>query len=157
MLNVEMGSHTTTSSMMTLKKKTSSRVQSTDKKIQFETAKTLKHVLHWDELPMWMKVDPYIKQGYRKQLNSFSGCFWSLFYSHNEFVNIWSHLLPALTLSGFLLGVDPWVLHKGIEAPLMDNLIIQLYVMGTVGCLFLSVGTCLFSKSTLRSVFWELF
>ena len=120
-------------------------------------AKTPKHVLHWDELPTWMKVDPYIKRGYRKQMNSFSGCFWSLFYPHNEFVNIWSHLLPSLTLLGLLLGADSWVLYRGIEAPLMDNLVIQVYMMGTAGCLFFSVDTCLSSKYILRSVPCDLF
>ena len=66
----------------------------------------VQHILLYHQLPHWMKVDPYIKRGYRRELNSFTDCFWSLFYPHNELVNTWSHLLPAMCYLPLLLGID---------------------------------------------------
>lgn len=100
--------------------------------------KAVQHILHYDQLPEWMKADPYIKLGYRRQLNSFSDCFWSLFYLHNELVNIWSHLLPGFLYSTFLLGYDFWTFHNGIEVSNADTTIFQLYIICQAGCLILS-------------------
>ena len=85
-----------------------------------------------------MKIDPYIKRGYRRQSNSFRDCFWSLFYLHNEFVNTWSHLLPAFCYLAFLLGLDFWTFHSNIKVSAADKAIFQLYIVCTVGCLLLS-------------------
>lgn len=85
-----------------------------------------------------MKTDPYIKRGYRRQLNSFRDCFWSLFYLHNELVNTWSHLLPAFFYLVFLLGLDFWTFHSGSKVPNADSAFFQVYVLCTVGCLLLS-------------------
>ena len=108
----------------------------------------VQHILHYDNLPEWMKSDPYIKRGYRRQLNSFRDCFWSLFYLHNESVNIWSHLLPAIIYLACLLKLDLQTFHNGIKVPTTDMAIFQLYVIGTVGCLLLSaVYHCINSHS----------
>ena len=96
-------------------------------------------VLHFDELPQWMQIDPYIKMGYRQPSNSFKACFLSLFYPHNEFVSTWSHLLPGLFFSGLLILGDYPLLHNISDVSRADNLAVQMYVCGTIGCLFLSV------------------
>ena len=85
-----------------------------------------------------MRADPYIRRGYRRQLNSFRACFWSLFYPHNELVNIWSHLLPACVYLLALLGQDFRMFHSDFEAPARDFAICQMYIGCTLGCLFLS-------------------
>ena len=95
-------------------------------------------ILEYDQLPEWMKVDPYIKRGYRRQQDSFRDCFWSLFYAHNETVNIWSHLLPAIIYLGCSLTLDFRTMHSGIDIPTADRAIFQLYLLCTVGCLLLS-------------------
>ena len=103
---------------------------------------TSKHILHWDELPHWMQVDPYIRRGYRRQLHSIAASFWSLFYPHNELVNIWSHLLPACFYLSALLGVDWELFGRELEARQVrweDKAMIQIYVGGTVICLLASV------------------
>ncbi|KAG0068493.1 hypothetical protein BGZ89_004639 [Linnemannia elongata] len=51
----------------------------------------------WDELPPWMKDNPAIVTGYRRPTHSYSKTIASLGYLHNESVNIWSHLLGAIT------------------------------------------------------------
>ncbi len=98
----------------------------------------VQHILHYDQIPEWMKADPYIKRGYRCQLNSFYECFRSLFYLHNESVNIWSHLLPAFIYLVSLLGLDFCMLHSGIKVSAADSAIVQMYTVCTVGCLLLS-------------------
>lgn len=102
------------------------------------SSNAIQRILHYDQLPEWMQVDPYIRLGYRRQLNSFPDCFWSLFYLHNEFVNIWSHLLPAIVYLVFFLTLDFQTIHSGINVPTADIVIFQLYVLCTVGCLLLS-------------------
>ena len=102
----------------------------------------MQHVLHWDDIPPWMQIDPYIRRGYRRQLDSLPACFWSLFYPHNEFVNTWSHLLPALFYLSALVGVE-WGLLFRFEAEQVvrqeDNVMVQFYAVGTVICLLASV------------------
>lgn len=85
-----------------------------------------------------MKIDTYIRRGYRPQQDSFRDCFWSLFYLHNESVNIWSHLLPACFYLVSLLGLDFWTFHSGIKVPTADSAIFQMYIACIVGCLLLS-------------------
>ncbi|KAI5866418.1 hemolysin-III related-domain-containing protein [Durotheca rogersii] len=55
-------------------------------------------LLGWDELPAWRRDNQYIATGYRPESGSFQHSLASLFYVHNESVNIWTHLLGALTL-----------------------------------------------------------
>ena len=40
--------------------------------------------------------EPHIHTGYRLPYKSFSYYFWSIFYIHNETVNIWTHLVALL-------------------------------------------------------------
>lgn len=96
-------------------------------------------VLHFDSLSSWMQADPYVKYGYRVESNSFIECFWSLFYLHNEFVNIWSHLLPALFFLNLLFVADYEALYGLVAVSWIDNLVIQTYIAGTAACLLLSV------------------
>ena len=104
------------------------------------SSNAIQHVLHYDQLPKWMKVDSYIRLGYRRQQGSFRDCFLSLFYFHNEFVNTWSHLLPAMIFSGFILliylGVE--TIYSGIKIRAMDEAVFLLYVVCTMACLLFS-------------------
>lgn len=97
-------------------------------------------IFHFADLPVWMQVDPTIQRGYRRQLNSFQACFWSLFYSHNELINVWSHLLPGVLFLGLLLMADYSPLLGGVEISVGDRLMIQIYITGVASCLFLSVS-----------------
>ena len=102
------------------------------------SSNTIQNVLHYDQAPSWMKKDPYIKHGYRPQSNSFYDCFWSLFYSHNETFNIWSHLVPACCHLALLLVLDVWISHSDIKVSRADSAVFQLYILCTVGCDLLS-------------------
>lgn len=101
-------------------------------------------VLHFDDLPQWMKVDPYIRHAYRRQLDSIQACFHSLFYLHNEFFNAWSHLAPAIAYAAVLLKSDYNLLQHvtigGDGTSRTDYLIVQGYVACTAACLLFSVS-----------------
>ena len=104
-----------------------------------DAAKSFQHIWSWEDLPRWMQSDPYIRRGYRRQLDSFSACFQSIFYLHNESVNIWSHLLPTLVYLSVLLATDYKILHNGVTLSTADNAVIQTYIAGSIACLTFSV------------------
>ncbi|PGH23372.1 hypothetical protein AJ80_02625 [Polytolypa hystricis UAMH7299] len=60
------------------------------------TSTRIKRTIHWDDLPPWQRDNHHILTGYRPASNSFIVSFQSLGYVHNESVNIYTHLLPAL-------------------------------------------------------------
>ena len=103
-----------------------------------QSTKPIQKTLHYDQLPTWMKIDPYIRLGYRRQLNSFHECFWSLFYLHNESVNIWSHLVPAIGYFVAVFILDLHTFHSGIKIPTADMVFFQFYLLSTGCCLLLS-------------------
>ncbi|CAH2220624.1 jg27948 [Pararge aegeria aegeria] len=47
-------------------------------------------LLHWKDMPQHLQFNPYVLTGYRP-LQSWSGCVRSLFYFHNETINILTH------------------------------------------------------------------
>lgn len=59
--------------------------QSTDNKRTEE-----EELLQWKDMPKYLQFNPYVLKGYRP-LSNFKGCFFSLFYWHNETVNILTH------------------------------------------------------------------
>ena len=107
------------------------------------TTDIIQQVLDWEDLPIWMQVDPHIRRGYRRELNSFYACLESLFYLHNELINTWSHLIPALVYLAMLLGFDVRIFRYNLKdsaTRLADWTIVQIYVVGTMICLGLSVS-----------------
>lgn len=53
-------------------------------------------LVRWDDLPHWQQDNQYIHGSYRRPSGSYKRSFISLFHIHNETVNIYTHLLPAL-------------------------------------------------------------
>ncbi|KAI1200179.1 hemolysin-III channel protein-like protein Izh2 [Nemania serpens] len=90
------------------------------------------------EVPAWMHQGQFIERAYRKQQDSFYGCFKSLWYIHNETVNIWSHLIVGV----FFLAMAIWAaipaLHGDYAFKRADLLALQTYLIGAAVC-------CLFS------------
>ncbi|KAL9629775.1 MAG: hypothetical protein Q9164_006731, partial [Protoblastenia rupestris] len=112
----------------------SSSKETTVKAVQigYDAVKSSQQILSWEDLPQWMQSDPHIRRGYRRQLDSFSACFQSIFYLHNESVNIWSHILPTLVYVSVLLATDYSILHNGADLSTVDNTVIQTYVAGSI-------------------------
>uniref|UniRef100_T1GVH7 Uncharacterized protein n=1 Tax=Megaselia scalaris TaxID=36166 RepID=T1GVH7_MEGSC len=48
-------------------------------------------LLQWKDMPKYLQFNPYVLTGYRP-LTTFKGCCFSLFYWHNETVNIFTHV-----------------------------------------------------------------
>jgi adiponectin receptor len=86
-----------------------------------------------------MQGDPFIRRGYRNQLNRFTSCFYSLFYLHNESINTWSHLLAAVYF--LLIIVRPrYITAQYDKFSATDKKVLLLYNLGTAGCSIFSVG-----------------
>lgn len=47
-------------------------------------------LLHWRDMPKHLQFNPYVLTGYRP-LQDWCGCVRSLFYFHNETINILTH------------------------------------------------------------------
>lgn len=95
-------------------------------------------LLLWDELPSWRRDNAFIVRGYRQTSNSYWGSVGSLWYLHNEFVNIWTHLLGALgfTVGGFFLH---FVIAPRYEsASDSDVLVFACFFLGAFLCLGMS-------------------
>lgn len=54
------------------------------------------NLLQWKDMPKHLQFNPYIFTGYRPLLSVW-GCLNSLFYLHNETINILTHGKSALT------------------------------------------------------------
>lgn len=52
--------------------------------------KTESVLLQWKDMPQHLQFNPYVLTGYRP-LQTFKGCMSSLFYMHNETINILTH------------------------------------------------------------------
>ena len=96
------------------------------------------------ELPDWMQNDQYIRRGYRIPQNSIRGCFQSLWYLHNETVNIWSHLLTAMFMTALLGWSFVPTLHQGYSFSASDLGVLQFYLLCSIGGLIFSVGVSVY-------------
>jgi adiponectin receptor len=104
----------------------------------------------WNEIEDWQQDNHYIHSGYRPASNSYKKSAHSLTYIHNETVNIYTHLLGAITgvFGSFLLYN---VLHSRYEtANRQDILVFSAFFLGLIGCLSCSAAFHLFSNHSAR-------
>ncbi|CUM65796.1 uncharacterized protein PRCAT00003444001 [Priceomyces carsonii] len=62
-----------------------------------------KKLYFYHEIDPWQQDNHFIRSGYVKETGSFKECFKSLFYLHNESVNIYTHLLPSSLILVYVL------------------------------------------------------
>ena len=102
----------------------------------------------WDELPDWRKDNHFIITGYRQTSNSYRGSFGSIFSLHNESINIWSHLLGAITFS--TIGLLAYNFFEATVAPRYAS------ATGTdwfvFGCFFAGAFLCLGMSATYHAL-----
>ncbi|KAM0201828.1 hypothetical protein ACHAPA_010985 [Fusarium lateritium] len=108
----------------------------TAKKIESKVESSL--LLLWDDLPDWRRDNAFILSGYRQSQNSYAHSFRSLFYMHNESVNIWSHLLGAIVFLASAAYVDRVVRPRYASASSTDVLVFACFFGGAVVCLGMS-------------------
>ncbi|KFH67900.1 hypothetical protein MVEG_06631 [Podila verticillata NRRL 6337] len=94
----------------------------------------------WAELPAWMQDNPAILTGYRRETLSHRKSLASLFYLHNESVNIWSHLLGAIA---FVI-ISPIAYFRVIGV--LDTIqwtdigVFYAFIVGAIICLSMSAS-----------------
>ena len=103
-------------------------------------------LLTWQELPHWQQDNHFILTHYRPASNSYYRSFTSLFYLHNEWFNIHSHLIATvcfliivayicLAPEGYLIftfnGVPVWYSRA-------DILAFACFYTGAISCLGIS-------------------
>ncbi|KAI7872209.1 HlyIII-domain-containing protein [Spinellus fusiger] len=111
--------------------------------------------LTWHQLPVWMHDNIYITAGYRPPNPSYRACVQSLFYLHNESVNIWSHLLGWIGFFG--LGVA-FFYHPPFPDSLtgVDFAFFYVFILGALTCLgFSSLFHCFACHSEPVAVTWN--
>jgi adiponectin receptor len=98
----------------------------------------------WNDLPHWQQDNHYIHSGYRPASYSFQKSFASLFYLHNESVNIYSHLIGAVLFSGSgsLLYL---IIKPRYESAKSSDIL-------AFGCFFLGAALCLGMSATYHAI-----
>lgn len=97
-----------------------------------------KVLLSFDQLPRWHQDNEFILHGYRPISGSSRLSFRSWSYIHNESVNIYSHLIPAVI---FLLGewyILQYMTSRYSDITGVDIFIISFFLLTAVICLGLS-------------------
>lgn len=101
-------------------------------------------LVHWNDLPHWQQDNHHIHGSYRQASYSYSKSFQSIFQWHNESVNIWSHLIPALLcLPGAAILYK--ILRPRYEQASMADVV-------AMGCFFLGAAVCLGMSATFHAV-----
>nr|XP_006011115.1 PREDICTED: progestin and adipoQ receptor family member 3-like isoform X2 [Latimeria chalumnae] len=96
----------------------------------------------YEQIPVFLKENPYITDGYRAYLPS-RLCLKSLFILSNETVNIWSHLFGFFLF--FTLGVyDMTLVLPSANASREDHVIYSICLFCFQVCMLCSVGFHLF-------------
>ena len=98
---------------------------------------------NYAELPAWQQDNQYILTHYRPASYSFKGCAASLFYLHNESVNVHSHLLGAFLF--FFISISLFVFER-YTVEMGDIIAFAFFFAGAIACLGLSAGYHLISN-----------
>ena len=112
-------------------------------------------LLSYDEIPEWNQDNDYIRHGYRPESKSVRACLASWLYLHNESVNIYSHLLPAI-----LFLAAEGLIHRYFQAHYPDSttgdrLIFAFFLLTAATCLGMSAAYhTLMNRSKHVSELW---
>lgn len=99
-------------------------------------------LLHYNELPLWMQdSNEFILAHYRPASYSYFRSFQSLFYMHNESVNIHTHLLGTFLFFFTSLTIYVFEVHSVSAA--------DIYVFA---CFFLGAVTCLATSAIFHTI-----
>ena len=95
-------------------------------------------LLSYLEIPEWYRDNKYILYRYRPVTGSTTQCFASWFYVHNETLNLFSHLVPAVCslICGVLLR--RLFLVRWPNATTGDQIVFGLFLFTAMICLLMS-------------------
>ncbi|KAF2021580.1 hypothetical protein BU24DRAFT_334127, partial [Aaosphaeria arxii CBS 175.79] len=94
----------------------------------------------FSELPKWYQDNPHILTNYRPVSSSYNACISSLLHLHNETLNIYTHLIPALILALALPTLQIKISSIYVDAPWSDRFLLTLTPMATLITLSLSAN-----------------
>lgn len=114
----------------------SSSLAQTARDVEHNIASTI--LVLWDNLPPWRRDNHFIISGYRIESNSYWRSFASLFYMHNESVNIWSHLIGCVTIPAVGAWLYQVITPRYASASSSDVLVFACFFAGAVLCLGMS-------------------
>lgn len=116
-----------------------------------------KYLYKFNEIPNWQRDNNHIWSGYVKETQSFRKCLYSLFYFHNESINVYSHLVPSIvyiTLVFFLMN-KLWV-NVFPTTTFKDYIFINTFLIGCALCLMISgIFHCLKQHSEKQCKIWS--
>ena len=92
----------------------------------------------WDDLPAWRRDNAFIYSGYRRNCPSYLQSLRSLFYLHNQFFNIWSHLVGAIVAIAGSLYLYFVINPRYESATPSDLFVFAFFFGGAVLCLGMS-------------------
>jgi adiponectin receptor len=81
-------------------------------------------------LPNWLRDNDFILKGHRPPLPSIKACFQSVFRIHTETVNIWTHMLGAIS---FIIIAVYFI--ADIEIKLQEKFVFGAFFAGAIICL----------------------
>ncbi|KAI0023959.1 mPR-like GPCR protein [Xylariomycetidae sp. FL0641] len=112
-------------------------------------------LVDWNDIPDWYQDNRFIRSGYRPVSGSARESFASWSYMHNETINIYTHLIPAVA---FALG--SWYLYEHLQnhypdVTITDYLVFSFFIATAVTCLGLSTTYhTLMNHSSAVESFW---
>jgi adiponectin receptor len=86
------------------------------------------------EVPSWYAHNAWITTGYRPVTKSIPLCIRSLSYLHNETVNIYSHLIPAVVVLLASYSFDRYFIIRFPQATWTDELVFRIFLTTSVIC-----------------------
>lgn len=97
----------------------------------------------YNSLPPWRQDNHFILTHYRPESNSYAKSFQSLFYVHNESVNIHSHLLGVFLFTFISLSL---YIFERYNVKSGDIIAFACFFLGAILCLGISAGYHLISN-----------
>ncbi|MDI1493045.1 MAG: hypothetical protein OHK93_004829 [Ramalina farinacea] len=108
-------------------------------------------LLNWQDIHPWQQDNHYILTSYRPSTGSYTACLQSLFYLHNESVNIHSHLSGCFLFTFIGLFV---LLFESKNVRLADVLVFSCFFVGAGACLGMSATYHLISNHSAEVARW---
>lgn len=98
-------------------------------------------LLAYHQLPPWLQDNIHIHRHYRPLTPSIPSCLHSWTYLHNESVNIFSHLLPALLVLALINSLCYTVFPRWYPlATSQDKLVLGIFLSSAALCFGVSAG-----------------
>jgi len=109
----------------------------------------------FEDLPVWYQDNPCVLSGYRPVSHSTPTCFYSWAFLHNETVNIYTHLIPAILSIFAQIALQVIISNHFPQASFQDRLVFSLNLLAvTIALLLSSMYHTLLNHSFHVSSLW---